>query len=150
MDYQVVFPDEDGVLSFTIQQGTMTKKVIGKQALVQIVYVELLKTPGQDILSPTDGGGVISMAGGYNIGVEEQSEVYADITSRVRIVEKQILSDQINKNLLSSEKLQRLTVRSVNTIDGNPTQYAVEIDIISADENITSPVVMISQNAITI
>jgi len=161
MDFQVIYPDAQGIIYFTIVKpipptltnphplGTTTKKVTGKEVLVQLVYVELLKSPGRDIQVPTDGGGIYSMTRGYNVDVNNIPEIYADITSRVRIVEKQILTDQMNKGLALDEMLQKLNIKSVMETPGNPTGYYVQLEIISADEDISSPIVMVSSDTNT-
>jgi hypothetical protein len=144
MDIKLVHPDENGLISLKLAVYNSPKKVTGVQKLIQIVYVLLLKTPGQDIIQNTNGGGLLALVQGSNIDINNLQDVYSDLVSRIRIVEAQIIEDQLNRNLDPKEKLSRINILKVNIDEGDPTRYYVELELINESEDTTTFIVPIS------
>lgn len=79
----------------------------GLNLLVQLVLTECLKTPGRDVISPRDGGGLLALRGLNPYG-EEKGKAETMVALAIKRVEQQILSRQIGKNYLPSETLKSL------------------------------------------
>ena len=79
----------------------------GLNLLVQLVIIELLKTPGRDVVSPRDGGGLLNLRGLSPIG-DNKAKARTMVPLSVKRVEQQILSRQMGCNIPADEMLQSL------------------------------------------
>ena len=79
----------------------------GLNLLVQLVIVELLKTPGRDIINPRDGGGLLSLRGISPIG-DNRAHARSMVALAIKRVEQQILTRQLGRSYPASETLKSL------------------------------------------
>ena len=110
MDIQLISIDP---LTRVASLKLSSKFVSGIHKLIQIVILSLLNTPGRDLLDPDRGAGIPEMIG-MNYDSSNMVEILGEITRRVKISEKEIMTDQIGLNLPPAEKLQELKVISVS------------------------------------
>jgi hypothetical protein len=110
----------------------------GIQALVQIVVIAILKNGNQDVLTPEEGSGLRSLIGQYNMA--DPNEIKTEIIQRIGIIEKQIISNQVNFNVPASEKLKKLTVLQIVS-DPSTGSTAVRVQIFNEAGQTTTTVV---------
>jgi len=108
----------------------------GYALLVQLVYIELLKTPGRDVIN-NDGGGLLSLLGMSPLddGLGTPS-VY--IERAVKAVEQQIMARQMGKGYPRNELLQSLTLSSSVYFDAHTGHWIVPVIIksVAGDESL--------------
>ena len=138
MDFAVTKTDEYGRMTFDFSSKTPVK-LEGIQKLVQMVLLKILKSPGQDIMSPDTGGGILTILQG-NVN-ENTSEVLAELSPAIKKVEQEIIEEQSGQELPDSEKLQRLNPASIEVDDQDFTSYNMTIEIINAEEDLAFAVV---------
>lgn len=110
MDIQLVSIDP---LTRIVSLKLSSKYVSGINELIQLVILSLLNTPGRDIMDPDRGAGIPDMIG-MNYDPSNMVEILGEISRRVKISEKEIMTDQIGLNLPPAEKLQELRLISVS------------------------------------
>jgi len=134
MDLKVLQVDEKGKVTFGF--GTSPKKATGKDKMIQVSLLKMLKTPGQDVFSPHDGGGLYGMQQG-NIDQNNQADIISDLSTGIKKSETELISDQMDADLPSSERLQQLSIASVQTDQSNPLGYDLRVEVIGEDEDLT-------------
>ena len=87
----------------------------GLALLIQIVIINLLKTPGMDFYEPHIGGGLLSSQQG---GTDTQNDLamQSNIKRAVKAVESQLKRSQLGENYPPSERLKRLGLSAENSI----------------------------------
>lgn len=99
----------------------------GYALLVQIVFIELMKTKGRDVIN-TDGGGLLQLLGMSPLDTGEGSpNVYVD--RAVKAVEQQIIARQLGKGYPTDELLQSLTLHGSLYFDAKTGQWILPIVI---------------------
>ena len=95
------------------------RSVRGIDELVQIVVIAVLKNGGQDVFDPTEGSGLRSMIGQFNYS--NPSEIKIEVIQRIKLIEQQIIANQVNFTVPASEKLKQLKVQDLvsDPITGN-------------------------------
>jgi len=109
-DIQLIQVDETSRL---VTFKVAAKKLSGISLLLQIVVLSLLNISGKDILNPEKGGGLPSLVGG-SLDVEDDTEIVADITSRVSKTETEIINGQVGLNISSEESLRELRILDIS------------------------------------
>lgn len=79
----------------------------GLNLLVQLVIIELLKTPGRDVINPRDGGGLLNLRGISPFG-DDKAKARTMVALAIKRVEQQILTRQLGQNYPASETLKTL------------------------------------------
>lgn len=106
----------------------------GYALLVQIVFIELMKTKGRDVIN-NDGGGMLSLLGMSPLDTGEGSpNVYVERS--VRAVEQQIIARQIGRGYPRSELLQSLKLGSSLFFDAKTGHWIIPVIIksVAGDE----------------
>jgi hypothetical protein len=85
------------------------KKAEGILALIQIVVLSLLNTPGRDALDPGAGGGLPAMIAG-NVDPNDPQEIFAEVAQRVRKTQQEIVQNQIGLRASAEEKLREIVI----------------------------------------
>ena len=99
----------------------------GYALLVQIVFVELMKTKGRDVIND-DGGGLLQLLGMSPLDTGEGSpNVYVD--RAVKAVEQQIIARQLGKGYPKDELLQSLTLHDSIYFDSKTGQWVIPVII---------------------
>ena len=112
MDFPLVnFDPVTGVAFVGIP--TVPRRVVGLNKLVQIVVIAILKNGGQAVIDPEQGSGLRAMIGYFNYTTP--TEIQVEVLKRVKLIEKQIISNQNGFDLAASEKLVSLKVMQVAT-----------------------------------
>lgn len=93
--------------------GIKPKKIKGISKLVQIVIISLLNVPGRDVLFPSKGGGLPAMLGS-NVDPNDSTDLYAEVSRRVKKTESEIIADQIGLDDTPEEKLSKLQIVNVS------------------------------------
>ena len=137
MDFPLItFDSETGFA--TVGMPAVPRGVTGINKLVQIVVVAILKNGGQDVFDPNDGSGLRGMIGQYNY--HNPSEVKTEVLRRIKLIESQMLSNQVNFNLPAAEKLKQLKVLDV-VMDPVTAETAIRIQVINeAGQSLTTVV----------
>jgi len=137
MDFPLVtFNAETGLAEVGIPKAP--RPLRGIQALIQIVVIAILKNGNQDVLTPDDGSGLRALIGQYN--VSDPNEIKVEIIQRISLIEKQILSNQVNFTVPSSEKLKKLTVLQIVS-DPSTGSTAVRVRVFNEAGQSTTVVV---------
>lgn len=100
------------------QLGLNEPPMLGEQGLallIQIVIINLLKTPGQDFYEPQLGGGLLRINDG-GTPASKETEIQANISQAIAAVENQIKRSQLGQNYPKSERLARLGLAKENSI----------------------------------
>jgi hypothetical protein len=124
-----------GRLTFLLSSMPVT----GMDLLVQIVVLSLLNTPGQDVLTPNDGGGIPEMIG-LNIDATDSTEVIAEVSRRTKKTQTEVINAQAGLNILDEERLKAINVVGIKQGDAID-EVLVVIRIINAAGRITDIVV---------
>lgn len=110
MDFQVVtFDPTTGLASYGIP--AVPKILTGMDKLVQIVVLEFLRNPGQNILSPTEGSGLRGDIGQYNF-TGDPEELRSHVVQRSRFCQQEIIARQDPSTGTPDERLKSLTVKN--------------------------------------
>jgi len=117
-DYQVISVDEFSGVT-TLSPPSNPKILSGTEALVQIVYLALMNSPGRSINYPDDGSGMTDRIGKTNIIEDGHSNTYSELNIAVAKVEKEIKSHQ----------------STVSDID--PAEFLVGLEVLSIEEGAT-------------
>jgi hypothetical protein len=137
MDFPLItFNAETGLAEVGIPKAP--RPLRGIQALVQIVVIAILKNGNQDVLTPEEGSGLRSLIGQYNMA--DPNEIKTEIIQRIGVIEKQIISNQVNFNVPASEKLKKLTVLQIVS-DPSTGSTAVRVQIFNEAGQTTTTVV---------
>lgn len=88
------------------------KKAEGISALIQIVVLSLLNTPGKDVLNPGDGAGLPAMIG-KNFDPNDVEEIQAEVIERVGKAKDEIIDYQIGLDIDQEERLRDIEVMGV-------------------------------------
>lgn len=129
MDFKVVHYNEStSQLEFKMDLNPKTSTGFNK--LIQMVYVQILKTPGRDIIDPEEGGGLYGLIGS-NIDIENMKELFADITARIKEVERTMLEDQAGLDRAPEELLQQLILVDLRSSSTYQTDIEAIIKIIN-------------------
>lgn len=137
MDLQITNIDpETGVVSLGIP--VVPRKLTGLSKLAQIVTLQILKNPGQDVLTPTEGTGFRSMIGQYNFVTTE--EIRGAVVQRIRFVESQILASQLPGVGTPSERLKELKLQDM-AFDETTRELLVRIRILNESGQDTDVIV---------
>lgn len=108
MDVNLLTIHSDGSVDFSLSRTG--PHISGMEALFQRVVLKLLKTPGTDVLSPSDGGGLQELFLG-NIGTND--ELTAEVAEVIRRTRDGIVSDQLTQNIPDDQRLHTLTIKGV-------------------------------------
>ena len=133
MDFAVIKTDTHGNITLNYSLATPVT-INGIQKIVQIVVLKILKSPGQDIISPITGAGMLSVIQG-NIS-DDPSEVLAELSPLVKKIESEIIEEQTNVDLPDSERLLKLNLVGIEQDPNNLTSYFMTIEIINEEEEI--------------
>jgi len=107
MDFPLItFNKDTGFAEVGIPTAPRALRGINK--LVQLVVVALLKNGGQDVFSPEEGSGLRAMIGQFNYA--NPSEIKVEVVQRVKLIEQQIVANQVNFTVPAAEKLKQLKV----------------------------------------
>ena len=77
----------------------------GLNLLIQLVLTELLKTPGRDVISPRDGGGLLELRG---VMPSDTADAEVRVVRSISAVEEQILARQMGESFPANETLKSL------------------------------------------
>jgi hypothetical protein len=125
VDIQIIQIDpKTNVVRFEISN----KIVTGVTKLAQLFLIDLLDSPGFDVLFPEDGGGIPTLIGS-NIDINDSREIFAEITRRIRKTENEIKQQQIGLNAPDDERLRDARIISIRQQPGDPLSIAVAIRI---------------------
>lgn len=112
MDFPLInFDPTTGIA--TVGIPTVPRRLTGINKLVQVVVIAVLKNGGQAVIDPEQGSGLRAMIGYFNYTTP--TEVQVEVLKRIKLIEQQIISNQANFSLQSSEKLTSLKVLQVAT-----------------------------------
>lgn len=137
-DVKIVSKDpETGVLSIGISRPPQF--VSGIDLLVQVVAIELLHSPGRDIIDPDTGANLRSLIGS-SVAFDDESEIFAEIRLMVKAAEDNIKKTQASSNRPSNEQLGRLELMDI-VPDEESLQLEIIIRVTSLDQQSTSAVV---------
>lgn len=137
MDLQVIQIDPNtGVASMGIP--AVPRRLTGQEKLVQIVVLFILKNPGQDVFTPTEGTGFRDMIGQYNF--TSPDEIRAVVVQRIKQIESQILASQSVGIGDPTERLKEMSVQDM-AFDDNTRTLFVRIRIVSESGSETDVVV---------
>jgi hypothetical protein len=127
MDFPLITYDPyTGLATVGIPQNPRAVKGVDK--LSQIVCIAILKNGGQDVFSPGDGSGLRAMIGQFNH--YDPSEIKTEVIQRVKLIEQQIIANQLGYALPATERLVSLRVLSV-VVDSVTWNTAVRVQIIN-------------------
>lgn len=130
-DVQVVKQDPiTGVYSFGMSRPP--KFVEGVSKLVQIVVIELMTTPGRNVLDPSAGGNLQSLIGS-NVTFDDEAEIFTEIQMMIRTAESNIKERQVNSNRPSNERLSALYLLDVVPDEENASLEII-VKIVSEDQ----------------
>jgi len=114
----------------TLEVPNPPQKISGLDKLVQVVILALLNDPGRSAFYPTNGSGIPSLVGS-NISSEDQTEVLAEISSKVDKIEEEILDSQSDlENEDPSERLREIIVLNAET-GVNIDEVLLELRVVS-------------------
>lgn len=115
-DIRLIQVDGNNRITFKLS----SKTVSGMEELVQKVALTLLDEPGRSVLFPESGGAIPSLIG-QNIDIVDNNDIFADITTRVKATEREIIDNQIGLVAAPEEKLREIRIinieRDTNSID---------------------------------
>ena len=138
MDVKIVTKDPNtGVLS--IGMSRPPQFVSGIDLLVQIVVIELLTSPGRDILDPLSGGNLRSLVGS-NIAYDDEAEVFAEVRIMITSAERNIKRKQRTTQRPANEKLSSLDLIDIVPDEEN-LQLEVILRVVSLDQQDTEAIV---------
>jgi len=106
-DLQIIRQESkiDRKISFSLSPY---KKISGIEKLTQFVIKKLLTSPNTDKFYPTSGAGLHSMP------VKElTTNVRAQIVTKIKLLEEEIITSQINVNLPADERLKKLNILEI-------------------------------------
>ena len=126
-----------GVLSIGIPRPP--QYVSGIDLLVQIVVIEMLSSPGRDIVDPNDGGNLRSLVGS-NVGFDDEGEVFAEVRMMISATEENIIRKQRTSNRPASERLSRLELVDIVPDEEN-AQLEIILRVVSLDQQDTEAIV---------
>lgn len=126
-----------GVYSFGMSRPPQF--VEGIDLLAQIIVIELMTTPGRNIVDPSAGGNLQSLIGS-NVDFDEEAEIFTEIQMMVRAAEENIKDRQANSNRPANEKLGSLQLLDV-VPDEDQAQLEIIIKIVSLDQQETEAIV---------
>lgn len=137
-DIKIVHKDPNtGVLTIGIPRPPQF--VSGIDLLVQIVTIELLTSPGRDIIDPDAGGNLRSLIGS-NMAFDDEAEIFAEMRVMVSAAEENIKRKQRNSNRPASEQLGQLQLIDIVPDEEN-LQLEVILRVVSLDQQDTSAIV---------
>ena len=137
-DLKIVYRDATtGVLSIGIRRPP--EFVSGIDLLVQIVVIELLHSPGRDIVDPETGANLRSLIGA-NVAFDDEAEIFAEIKLMVQSAENNIKILQASSNRPANEQLAKLELVDVVPDEQN-LQLEIIIRVTSLDQQSTDAIV---------
>jgi hypothetical protein len=137
-DVKIISKDPiTGVLSIGISRPP--RFVSGIDLLVQIVTIELLHSPGRDVLEPDTGANLRSLIGS-NIAFDDEAEIFAEIKLMVQAAENNIKKTQASSSRPANEQLAKLELMDV-VPDEESLQLEIIIRVTSLDQQSTDAVV---------
>lgn len=125
-DLQLIDVDE---ITRVVSFGIKPKKVTGISKLIQIVVLSLLNVPGRDVLDPDKGGGLPALIG-YNIDLNDSTEIFAEVVQRVKKTHSEVVAAQIGLDEEPEEKLQELQIVEIKQ-GTNADELFVRIRIVN-------------------
>ena len=127
MDLKIIHRDvqEDGTYRLSFRLPIGAGRVSGLDGLTQIVLSHWMTTPGQDELSPDQGGGLLQAFRRFtSSGNTEQ--LAADIAESVSRTDKQLRVTQVGSSLASTEMLERFILQEI-TYQGRRATLRVQV-----------------------
>jgi phage baseplate assembly protein W len=138
VDIKVVTRDAaTGVLSIGIPRPPQF--VSGIDLLVQVVVIELMTSPGRDIIDPASGGNIRSLIGA-NVAFDDEGEIFAEVKMMVSTAEANIKRKQASVARPANEKLGRLELVDLVPDEVN-AQLEVILRVVSLDQQDTEAIV---------
>ena len=110
MDIQLISVDPITKLATVTMQP---KTVTGIMKLMQVVVLSLLTVPGKDALDPDKGGGLPELIG-MNISVNDSTEIFSEVATRVAKTQAEVIASQVGLDLIPSEKLKEIQIVSLD------------------------------------
>jgi hypothetical protein len=127
MEIQVVhFNPNTGEASIYLDDSPKTLQ--GMDKLVQIVVLEFLRNPGQDVILPMEGSGLRAELGQFNFA--DSSEVKLLIVQRTQLVEQRVLQNQEVGVTSPTERLKALKILNIG-LDPDTAQALLRVQIIN-------------------
>lgn len=124
LDLKIIRRAPDGTVYFDITD-TPTNAT-GIDILVQMVAIAYLENPGQDVQAPTEGSGVRTLIGQFD--VVNQTDLKVEFLSRTTKIEREIIQRQSSLDIKSDERLKRLNIVSIN-INSDTSELIAEVMI---------------------
>ena len=138
MDVKVVTRDPaTGVLKVGISRPP--QYVEGIDLLVQIVVIELLTSPGRNIVKPADGSNLRSLIGA-NVSFDDEGEVFTEVKMMISAAEKSIKRNQRGVQRPANEKLSRIELVDIVPDEEN-LQLEIILRVISLDQQTSEAIV---------
>ena len=137
-DIKLVHRDKNtGVLTIGVTRPP--EFISGIDLLVQVVVIELLHSPGRDIIEPQTGANLRSLIGA-NVAYDDESEIFAEIKLMVQAAESNIRTSQASSGRPANEQLAALDLLDVVPDEEN-LQLEVIIRVTSLDQQSTDAIV---------
>lgn len=116
------------------QMGLAPKAVTGIHKLAQFITKILLTTQGSDLFDPDYGSGLLYLLKDSRT-LEEINDLKAQVATHITDVRRQVIVSQTNLNLPGSERLQDLSLVSVD-FDDTTLSLLISVKLVSeAGEN---------------
>jgi hypothetical protein len=124
LDLKILRLKADGTIYFDISDTP--SYVSGIDLLVQMVAIAYLENPGQDISNPTEGSGVRTLIGQFDM--VNQKDLKVEFLTRTTKIEREIIQRQTNLDIRPDEKLKKLNILSLN-INSDTSELIAEVAI---------------------
>ena len=96
--------------------NVLPKRCTGMETLLQLCVMTVLRTPGIDIFAPEYGGGLLSYSA-RGLSTADIPRISADMAYIISASERQIIVEQSASDIHPSERLQSLTLMSIEYLE---------------------------------
>lgn len=124
LDLKILRVKPDGTVYFDITDTPSYAS--GMDILAQMVAIAYLENPGQDVLNVTEGSGVRTLIGQFD--VVNQRDLRIEFLNRTAKIESEIIKKQSSLDILPNEKLKKLNILSLN-INPDNSELIAEVAI---------------------
>jgi hypothetical protein len=124
LDLRLYQVGSDGSVSLGI--GAVPTFIKGIELLAQMVIIAYLENPGQDVDYPSEGSGVRTLIGQFDVVNEKDLKV--EFLNRTTKIEQEIVARQAKLDIKSDEKLKKINIVSLN-IDPTSSDLIASVSI---------------------
>ena len=124
IDLKIMKLKPDGTVYFDLTDTPSYAS--GIDILAQMVAIAYLENPGQDVIDVSEGSGVRSLIGQFD--VVNQKDLRIEFLNRTTKIEGEIIRRQASLDILPNEKLKKLNILSLN-INSDNSELVAEVAV---------------------